>query len=638
MHEPPVPSTAPDDPIVGMDLGTTNSLVAWCDHRGPRVLDSGGERVVRSALRIEPDGSVIVGEAARREAAIHPGRTVLGAKRLMGRGIAEAREAAPEAGHMLVEGVRGLAALRAGDRTLLPQEAGAHVLRRLRRIASEALGRDVRRAVITVPAYFDDGQREATRDAARLAGIDPVRIINEPTAAALAYGLGLRGDAETVAVYDFGGGTFDVSILELGGTGDDVVRVVSTAGDTRLGGDDIDERIGELLASRLPAAVRDSLGPSHRQALRDAAERAKVALGTSVSTEVCIALAGLGEWTVELGREEFETAIAAIVARTVECCRRAHADAGHPAIARVVMVGGSSRMPCVQRAATEAFGAPAYTAIDPDDAVALGAAVQAAVLEGRRGDLLLLDVIPLSLGIETVGGAVAKILVRNQSIPARATETFSTSVDGQVTVSIHVVQGEREMVADCRSLGRYLLRGIPPMPAGIPQILVEFMVDANGILTVSASERRSGAGMSIQVAPTWGLTRDEIAQMEREALAHAREDMHLHRVTDLAAHAALDLKWIREALARVGSVVGAPERVAIEDAMGRVESLVAQARSAPAAVDADAFHRAKEELDRLSVPVHEASITGTLREMARCEGPQVTVDGRRASAAAQEDP
>lgn len=632
-------------PIVGIDLGTTNSLVAVFEGGAPRVLESDGVSILPSVVRYERDdeapGGVraVVGEDAKARAVEFPERTISSAKRLMGRSISDARADLEFLGYQVVEGEHGQARARVvfedgSLKEVSPQEVSAAVLRELKGLAESALGRSVERAVVTVPAYFDDAQRQATRDAGRMAGLDVVRIINEPTAAALAYGIGTRADArecETVAVYDLGGGTFDVSILRLtpgeGEGGTSFFQVLSTAGDTRLGGDDVDHMLVSLFAREIRALMGDSQGgdvdlssfpPSTRRALKAFGESVKCRLSEDESASVRI---GINEDLVyerTVTRDEFEKMIAPWVERTLGACERAMRDArdqlGPDGVDAVILVGGSTRVPMVRRRVGEHFGVEPYTALDPDRVVAMGAAVQGGILSGGATGSLLLDVIPLSLGVETAGGAVAKLIVRNAAAPARATEMFSTGVDGQTSIKLNILQGEREMVEDCRSLGEFELTGIPPMPAGIPQLEVEFLVDANGVLRVSAHERRSGKRAGLQVVPNHGLTRDEVERIERESFEHAREDMTRHRIADLITNSSLDLKWIGERLERFGDQLDENAR---EDLRGKIETLtgmVERAKDDWSSVDANAFYAAKEAVDRASVRLQEISISASLRE------------------------
>jgi len=613
------------DVIVGIDLGTTNSLVAVCDERGPRIIpDDQGRSLLPSVVRLRADGEPVIGHEAREHAVEFPDETIYSVKRLMGRGIEDVRGDLQHLTYQVVAGEHDTARVRVGDRILSPQEISALVLSRLKRQAEASLKREVRKAVITVPAYFDDAQRQATRDAGRLAGLDVVRIVNEPTAAALAYGIGQvnpNPKPETIAIYDLGGGTFDISILQVtpgkAEGAESFFQVVSTAGDTHLGGDDVDRMLVDLVLRE----VREQFGaaldfpPSTRQALRLFAEAAKIRLSSEESARLEIALGDGRTYRRSLSRAELEKMMEPWVERTMDACRRALRDAAlQPGqIDRVVMVGGATRTPLVRGTVGEFFQREPYTALNPDEVVALGAAVQASILAGGNRAMLLLDVIPLSLGIETVGGAVAKIIMRNTTVPSRATEMFSTSVDGQTNVKIHVLQGERELVRDCRSLAQFDLRGIPPMPAGIPQIEVEFLVDSNGILNVAAGERRSGRRASVQVVPRYGLTREDVDRMEGESFQHAREDMHAHRVIDLAVNAALDIKWIREAMARVHGELDSAYRAQLESMIASLQRFIDDSRANPARVDAEAFHRAKQSLDEASVRLHEIAIAQSLR-------------------------
>ncbi|MDA0802628.1 MAG: Hsp70 family protein [Planctomycetota bacterium] len=613
-------------PIVGIDLGTTNSLVAVCDERGPRVLrDARGGALVPSVVRFSADGSVEeVGVGAVALAAQDReflARTVSGSKRALGRSLAEVSVdgggwALRGMGQVVDDG-RGRPSYEMPHARRSPEQVAAAILRHLMDFAQAQLGgtgEGTARAVITVPAYFDDAQRQATRDAARLAGIEAVRIINEPTAAALAYGIGREGGStETIAVFDLGGGTFDISILQVtppakGGAGADLdaglFRVLSTAGDTQLGGDDLD-----IAMAREVCPGAHDLPPEDRHALLLACTRAKHRLSDAASAT--IPFRGVEH---ALTAARLAELAAPWVSRAIAACDRAWSDAGRPAIDRLLMVGGSTRSPFVRVAAGAFFGVEPSTALDPDQVVALGASIQAAVLSGRRTDILLLDVVPLSLGIETAGGAFAKLIMRNSTIPTRASEMFSTGVDGQRRIALHVLQGERELARDCRSLAQCELT-VPSMPAGIPQVEVTFTVDASGLLSVHAMERRTGIRAGVQVIPSYGLSRDEVEAMERDSILHARDDMRRHRVIDLIANASLDLRWVESATARVGGTLPAHVRETIQAAAVALQAHIDAARADLDAVDPDEFFRAKEALDRASVPVHELSIVQSLKDL-----------------------
>jgi Fe-S protein assembly chaperone HscA len=524
--------------VVGIDLGTTNSLVAYVSGGAPAVIaDESGDVLLPSIVSIDQSDTVYVGREAQRRLLTDSARTVYSVKRFMGRGIEDVKDEERWFPFKVSGEAGGVVHIHLGDRELTPPEISGFILRELKRRAEAFFTKegdfdpDVAAAVITVPAYFNDAQRTATRDAGRLAGLDVLRIINEPTAACLAYGLDRRREG-IIAVYDLGGGTFDISILKVE---DGVFQVLSTNGDTHLGGDDIDRVLVEMVAADLrldPATQADAV-----QAVRKAVIQAKWDL--SEFDEAHIELSEVpgrtGPYRRHLTRAEFESRIEPIIARTRQPCRRALEDAGlePDQVAEVVLVGGSTRIPMVRREVARLFGRTPHTDLNPDEVVAIGAAVQADILVSGRREMLLLDVTPLSLGIETMGGIVSKIILRNSTIPASGSEMFTTFVDSQTAVDIHILQGEREMAADNRSLGRFKLRGIPPMPAGLPRIQVRFQIDANGILSVSARELRTGIEQAIGVKPSYGLTDEEVERMLIASFEHAEEDINARMLIEL---------------------------------------------------------------------------------------------------------
>ena len=570
--------------VVGIDLGTTNSLVACVSDGAPKVLrDRRGDGLVPSIVSFDQDGTVFVGREAQRRLLTAPERTVYSVKRFMGRGIDDVRDEASHVPFRIGGEPGGVVRIGVGDREYTPPEVSAFVLKELKRRAEDHFREqgefdfEVDRAVITVPAYCNDAQRTATRDAGRLAGLEVLRIISEPTAASLAYGLDRR-DRGTVAVYDFGGGTFDISILKIE---DGVFQALATNGDTHLGGDDIDQLLMGTVLVDMPGA----LPPETVQAVRRAVIQAKVDLSDALVTEIRLEPSPVlpAGYRRELSRAEFEAAIRPIVERTLGPVRLALSDAGlEPGdVDEVVLVGGSTRIPLVRASVEALFGRRPHSDLNPDEVVALGAAVQADILASGRREMLLLDVTPLSLGIETMGGVVSKIILRNSTIPASGREMFSTPVDNQTAVDIHVLQGERELVADCRSLAHFRLRGIPPMPAGLPRIEVRFQIDANGILSVGATELRTGIEQAIEVKPSYGLTDQEVERMLIESFEHAEADFDARLLIEARNEAESVVLATEKSLRRpdfdafVGADLKPGERARIEATLGELKAAMA---------------------------------------------------------------
>lgn len=593
--------------VIGIDLGTTNSCVAVMDGKNAKVIEnSEGMRTTPSIVAVTDDGERLVGQPAKRQAVTNPERTFFAVKRLIGRRyddpmVEKDKKLVP---YKIVKASNGDAWVEADGQTYSPSQVSAFILQKMKETAEAHLGQKVDQAVITVPAYFNDAQRQATKDAGKIAGLEVLRIINEPTAAALAYGLD-KTKAGTIAVYDLGGGTFDISILEIG---DGVFEVKSTNGDTFLGGEDFDMRLVGYLADEFQKEQGINLRNDKLalQRLKEAAEKAKIELSSTTQTEINLPFitadqTGPKHLTMKLTRAKFEALVDDLVQKTVEPCRKALKDAGVTAgeIGEVVLVGGMSRMPKVQEVVKQLFGKEPHKGVNPDEVVAIGAAIQAGVLQGDVKDVLLLDVTPLSLGIETLGGVFTRIIDRNTTIPTKKSQVFSTAEDNQNAVTIRVFQGEREMAADNKMLGQFDLMGIPPAPRGMPQIEVTFDIDANGIVNVSAKDKATAKEQQIRIQASGGLSEADIDKMVKDAEANAAADKQRREAVDAKNHADALVHSTEKALAEHGSKVGETERRAIEDA-------VSDLKEALKGNDAEAIKAKTNTLAQASMKLGEA--------------------------------
>ena len=591
--------------IVGIDLGTTNSLVAHVEGGIPRVIpDAEGRALLPSIVAWTPHG-VVVGEAARRQLARNAARTVYSVKRLMGRGYEDVKDDLSRLPFEVTPHAE-VVTIRIGDREVTPPEVSAHVLRALKRRAEAHFGEAVEQAVITVPAYFNDAQRQATKDAGRIAGLEVLRIVNEPTAASLAYGLQKMAEG-IIAVYDLGGGTFDISILRVR---DGVFEVLATNGNTHLGGDDFDQALVDWIAADIRARHGVDLRSDAEamQEIRLGAEAAKCRLSFDERTVLSIPFERF-TYHRDITRAEVEGLVEPLVATTLGPCRRALADAGldAKAVDQVVLVGGATRTPLVRRRVEELFGRAPHSRLNPDEVVALGAAVQAQILAGGITDMLLLDVTPLSLGIETLGGIVSVLIPRNTTIPTLAKEYFTTSVDGQTTIDMHVLQGERELAKDNRSLARFDLAGVDPMPAGMPKIEVTFLIDANGILQVQAREQRTGKAASIEVRPTYGLSEDQVEQMVEDSFTHAEADVEARLLIETRTEADTVINHVERALRQAG-------RLASDDERASIETALAALRAARPGTDRDEIRERTIALNQATAPLADRMMEAAIKD------------------------
>ena len=592
--------------IVGIDLGTTNSLVAYIDPatKEPKCISGPyGSALLPSVVSLDADGSIIVGEAARRRLLTQPERTIYSVKRLMGRGAADVQEELKLFPFRIDPSSKNVIKVQLGDKYFTPPEISAFILRELKNWAEDFLGEKVERAVVTVPAYFNDAQRQATKDAGKIAGLEIVRLVNEPTAAALAYGLHEK-QRGNVAVYDLGGGTFDISVLKLISTTEgDIYQVLATNGDTHLGGDDIDNLLQDLLREgiREEHAIDISANPQVAQELRKSLISAKHQLSTDSSVDIRLPLPNGAVFAMKLTRDGFDEYIRPIVARTMVPVRAALADAklSPQDIEEVVLVGGTTRIPLIRHTVEEFFGRKPHTELNPDEVVALGAAVQANILEHGVSNMLLLDVTPLSLGIETYGGTASKIISRNSPIPASAQEQYTTGVDNQTGIDIHVLQGERELAKDCRSLARFTLK-TPPAPAGLPRIEVRFLIDASGILQVAAKDLRTGEERSIEVQPSYGIGDAEIERMLEDSIEYAEQDFAERQLIEARTESESILAATEKALATPDAAgLSTEERAKIEASISALKEAVAGTDYKVARKRIDELNHATEHLAEL---------------------------------------
>ena len=621
--------------IIGIDLGTTNSCVAVLEGGEPTVINSSeGGRTTPSIVAFTKDGDRLVGQPAKRQAVTNPENTVFSIKRFMGRMYDEVGTEIEEVPYKVSKGKSGSVVVTASDKEYTPPEIGAMVLQKLKQTAEEHLGTTVTDAVITVPAYFNDSQRQATKDAGKIAGLNVRRIINEPTAASLAYGLDKKKE-ETIAVFDLGGGTFDISILELG---DGVFEVKSTNGDTHLGGDDFDQKVINWIAAEFKKSDGIDLkkDPMALQRLRESAETAKRELSSSKKTEINLPFitadsSGPKHLNLTLTRAKFEELVVDLVERTIKPCKQAIKDAGLKAsdIHEVILVGGSSRIPKIQEKVKEIFGKEPNRSVNPDEVVALGAAIQGGVLAGDVDDILLLDVTPLSLGIETLGSVSTKLIERNTTIPTKKSQVFSTAADNQTTVEIHVLQGEREMAVDNKTIGRFHLDGIPSAPRGIPQVEVSFDIDANGILNVGAKDKATGKEQSIRIEASSGLSDTEVDKMINDAKKHEGEDKSKREMIDLQNQAEQLIYQTEKNLEEYKDKLDEGEKKTLEDAMASVKT----------SKDGSSADDLKAALDRLNTAWNDVAskMYESAKEETKTEEPEQGEEGKKSKSKQKDD-